>query len=70
VSLGKVGLAFTSVAVALIIIANAPAMLLDPVFLAVAQIRANAAKTAPAVVTLEPIAKAVSPVETSAQKTE
>ena len=40
-----------AVAVALIIIANAPAVLTDPLFLAVAQIRVNAATTQPANVT-------------------
>ena len=40
-----------AVAVALIIIANAPAVLTDPLYLAVAQIRVNAATTQPAYVT-------------------
>jgi hypothetical protein len=47
--LSSIGIA---VAVALVIIANAPAVLTDPIALAIAQIRVNAATTQPTVVTL------------------
>ena len=46
--MSSVGIA---VAVALVIIANAPPVLTDPLALAVAQIRVNTAKTPPPVVT-------------------
>jgi hypothetical protein len=39
------------VAVALVIIANAPAVLMDPLFLAIAQIRINTATSVPVAVT-------------------
>ena len=42
-----------AVAVVMIIIANAPAVLTDPLSLAIAQIRVNAASTQPPVVTLQ-----------------
>ena len=50
-NLGKVSSIFIAVAVALILIANAPAILVDPLFTAVAQIRANAATSQAATVT-------------------
>jgi hypothetical protein len=67
-SWGKAGPAFIAVAIALVIIANAPAVLVDPLALAVAQIRANAAKTAPTAVVLE-TSETESPVATSVKKT-
>jgi len=42
-----------AVAVALVIIANAPAVLTDPLYMAVAQIRINAAKTPPPIISSE-----------------
>lgn len=56
-----------ALAVALVIIANAPAVLTDPLYLAVAQIRVNAATTQPAVVTL-PSSETMSETATSVKK--
>jgi len=50
-NLGKVYSSLIAVAVALILIANAPAILVDPLVTAVAQIRVNAATTQQATVT-------------------
>lgn len=56
-----------ALAVALVIIANAPAVLTDPLYLAVAQIRVNAATTQPTVVTL-PSSETMSETATSVKK--
>ena len=57
-----------AVAVVMIIISNAPAVLIDPLALAIAQMRVNAATTPPAIVTIQSSEVSTSESATSAKK--